>query len=468
MTVDNSDIVQNAESSEPSRAELQAEIANLRRVNTELEASLQRSNRYIRDKTNHLLNVMGTSQLREEELEDDTLQEVDPLGIIFDSFRHILASLKDKNKQLQYLHDETVAIFSTAQVGIMVVDQCFRILSFNSRMKEIFFEQLTDGDIFGNHCGDLVCKGVIPEEFCAVRRILEGDALACFKGWEVQNRTLDVEAAPIYDTDGSVKRVVLVYKDITELKKSQEELYSLNTQLEERVTDRTRQLQEANRELESFCYSVSHDLRAPLRHLNGFVNILNEDYGNVIDGEGKGYLNRITVASSHMGRLIDDLLHISRVSRAEMNFVNIDLSRSAETVVSMFRESEPKRLVNISIARGLQARGDANLINILLQNLVGNAWKYSSLNAEPHIEIGKTVIGSKEAFYVRDNGVGFDMTYHDKLFQVFQRLHGEEFEGTGIGLATAQRIIARHNGEIWADSILGKGASFYFTLPQGD
>jgi len=448
----------------PSREELLAEAASLRQENAGLHATLQRRDTYIRDKINQLLNVMGTKPLREEELEADTLQEFDPLGIIFDSFRHILTTLKDKNNQLQQMHDETVAIFTAAQVGIMVVDRNFRILSCNNMMKEIFFGELAESEIFGNHCSELVCKGLIPEEFCAVRKILSSDGLASFKGWEVQGHIFDVEAAPIHDADGSVKRIVLVYNDITDIKRAQEELNSLNTQLEQRVIERTTQLQEANDELESFCYSVSHDLRAPLRHISGFANILSEDYGDRLDSEGGEYLKRICAVSCRMGRLIDDLLRISRISKAEMKFVDIDLSRAAEMAVAMFRDSEPERNVKVHIAKGLHSRGDATLLNMVVQNLIGNAWKYSARNQNAVIEMGKTIVAGKELFFVRDNGVGFDMAYHNKLFHVFERLHGEEFEGTGIGLATVQRIIDRHGGEIWAESAVDKGATFYFTL----
>lgn len=448
----------------PSREELLAESASLRQENAELHATLQRRDTYIRDKINQLLNVMGTKPLREEELEADTLQEFDPLGIIFDSFRHILTTLKEKNNQLQQMHDETVAIFIAAQVGIMVVDRDFRILSCNNRMKEIFFGELAESEIFGNHCSELVCKGQIPEEFCAVRKILSSDGLASFKGWEVQGHIFDVEAAPIHDADGSVKRIVLVYNDITDIKRVQADLNALNTQLEQRVIERTTQLQEANNELESFCYSVSHDLRAPLRHISGFANILSEDYGDRLDSEGGEYLKRICAVSCRMGRLIDDLLRISRISKAEMKFVDIDLSRAAEMAVAMFRDSDPERKVKVDIAKGLHSRGDATLLNMVVQNLIGNAWKYSALTPDAVIEMGKTTVDGKELFFVRDNGVGFDMAYHNKLFQVFERLHGEEFEGTGIGLATVQRIIARHSGEIWAESAVGKGSTFYFTL----
>lgn len=446
---------------------LQREVAALRLENSRLKETLQRRNGYIRGKVNHLLNVMGTKPLREEELDDDSIQEFDPLGIIFDSFRHILASLKGKNSELQLLHDEMLAIFSAVQVGILVVDRDFRIISCNERMKEIFFVELADGSIFGDLCKNIVCQGQIPDELCAVRQILDGAKFASFKGWEVRGHIFDVEAAPIYDNDGVVTRIVLVYNDITGLKSAQHELQQLNTELEQRVAERTAQYQEINSELESFCYSVSHDLRAPLRHISGFTTILREDYGAAIDEGGRDCLQRICKVSERMGRMIDELLRISRVSRTRMRPEDVDLSSLAEAAAAMFREGDTSRNVRFIINKGLTARGDTILLGMVLQNLIGNAWKYSAKTSEAVIEVGRTIQNGKEAFFVRDNGVGFDMHYKDKLFRVFERLHGAEFEGSGIGLATVQRIISRHRGEVWAEGKVGHGATFYFTLPKG-
>lgn len=451
----------------PYAEELMAELKSLRQANEQLRSTLEQRDNYIRNKTNHLLNVMGTKPLREEELTGDSIQEIDPLGIIFESFRHILSTLKNKNRELKLQHDETLAIFAAAQVGIMVIDSEFRIISFNKRLQEIFFNDREEQEILGQSCHDIICKGMIPIDLCAARRVMAHNGLASFNEWEVCGHIFDVEAAPIHSDDGNVSRVVLVYNDITDQKLAQDELNILNTRLEQRVMERTTQFKEANRELETFCYSVSHDLRAPLRHISGFANILREDYGNLLDEEGIEYLSRICSVSCHMGRLIDDLLRISRVSKVDMSMVDFDLSSSAERAVAIFRDTEPERQVEVIIEKGLIARGDSTLLEMVMQNLVGNAWKYSSRNQRARIEVGKTTSNGKEAFFVRDNGVGFDMTYHEKLFQVFERLHGEEFEGTGIGLATVQRIIARHNGEIWAESSIGKGASFYFTIAQG-
>ncbi|HXE98530.1 MAG TPA: ATP-binding protein [Dongiaceae bacterium] len=248
-----------------------------------------------------------------------------------------------------------------------------------------------------------------------------------------------------------------------------ESLAEKASELERRVAERTIELKTANEELESFSYSVSHDLRAPLRHIHGFSQILFLDYRDRIDDIGRDYLHRIGKAVGHLNALIDDLLGFSMVGRMDIRPVNANMSRLAESVVSMFRESEPERLVEISIMEGLTAKGDTNLLEIVLQNLIGNAWKYSAKNTSTQdhpasIEFGRTVIEGVDTFYVRDNGVGFDMEYKEKLFKVFERLHGEEFAGTGVGLATVHRIVTRHGGKIWADSEPGKGAVFYFTL----
>jgi hypothetical protein len=242
---------------------------------------------------------------------------------------------------------------------------------------------------------------------------------------------------------------------------AQEEAASLNDDLRLQKAA----LETANQELESFCYSVSHDLRAPLRHINGYAGMLREEYRQQLEGEGQRFIDKICAASNQMGTLIDDLLSFSRVSRAEMRQVTVDLSSGAARVVEMLRSVEPDRQVEVAIEAGLTARGDETLLQLVLQNLIGNAWKYSARNPAARIAVGRTAIDGRDAFFVRDNGIGFDMTYGHKLFRVFERLHGEDFEGTGIGLATVQRIVQRHGGEVWAEGELGEGAVFYFTLP---
>jgi light-regulated signal transduction histidine kinase (bacteriophytochrome) len=225
------------------------------------------------------------------------------------------------------------------------------------------------------------------------------------------------------------------------------------------------QLQTVNKELEAFSYSVSHDLRAPLRHMDGLSQVLLEDYGDKLDTEGKDHLVRIRAASQRMGQLIDDLLNLSRMSRSRMRRERTDLSNVAREIAAQLRGSAPDRDVEFVIQDGLTANADPGLIRVALTNLLENAWKFTTKSPKARIEFGRSDGNTDGAYFVRDNGAGFDMTYADKLFGAFQRLHkSEEFPGTGIGLATVQRIVQRHGGRVWADAKVGEGAAFYFNL----
>ena len=244
-----------------------------------------------------------------------------------------------------------------------------------------------------------------------------------------------------------------------------EEIRRLNADLEESVARRTRQLEEANREMEAFCYSVSHDLRAPLRALDGFARILLEDAGHLLDEADGDNLRRIIAASGRMGRLMDDLLKLSRIGRASMRLAETDLGRIAGDIVDRLHREEPERRMTARIADGLTVRADVGLLRIALENLIGNAWKYTRRNADSRIEFGAKETNGDAYYFVRDNGAGFDMRYATKLFSPFQRVHSPgEYEGTGIGLAIVQRIVQRHGGRVWAESEPGRGSTFCFTL----
>jgi signal transduction histidine kinase len=238
------------------------------------------------------------------------------------------------------------------------------------------------------------------------------------------------------------------------------------------LEDANRELEATNRELEAFSYSVSHDLRAPLRSIDGFSQIMLEDYAEELDEEGKDYLGRVRAASQRMGRLIDDLLGLSRVTRGNMERKRVNLGSLATEVAEELREAKPERKVEFSAQKELEVWGDPKLLRVALVNLIGNAWKFTEKEPEARIEFGRdedlSWRGRVPVYYVRDNGAGFEMAYAAKLFGAFQRLHGEdEFEGTGIGLATVQRVVHRHGGRIWAESQAGHGATFYFTLRPG-
>jgi DNA-binding response OmpR family regulator len=229
------------------------------------------------------------------------------------------------------------------------------------------------------------------------------------------------------------------------------------------------ELEWKNKELETFSYSVAHDLRAPLRSVDGFSQLLLEDYADKLDDTGKDYLGCIRESAQHMGQLIDDLLSLSRVTRSEFQRQDMDLSAICHTVIERLRKRDPQRQVAVTIAQGLAAEGDARLMTVALENLLGNAWKFTGKTASARIEVGMTEQDGNPCYFVRDNGAGFDMVYAGKLFGVFQRLHGvTEFEGTGIGLATVQRVIRRHGGRIWAHAEVDKGATFFFTLEDAE
>jgi PAS domain S-box-containing protein len=281
-----------------------------------------------------------------------------------------------------------------------------------------------------------------------------------------QKRLLAWWCRVLKDENGNVEGVLSSAYDITEQKRAEEEIKKLNTELEQRVIERTAQLSATNKELEAFSYSVSHDLRAPLRSIDGFSQALLEEYQEKLDDTGKGYLERVRKATLRMGLLVEGMLKLSRINRAEFKHESFDLSGMIRAIADANQKNNPDRAVGVIIQEGIMVQGDSYMMQIALVNLLDNAWKFTANARHPQIEFGRTINDSKTAYYVRDNGAGFDMAYVGKLFGAFQRLHTkEEFAGTGIGLATVQRIINRHGGQVWAEGEVGKGATFYFTLP---
>lgn len=276
-----------------------------------------------------------------------------------------------------------------------------------------------------------------------------------------------IQAAAIVERNqnSQIVQVVGINRDITEEKEAEARILELNANLERRVEERTAELVAINRELEAFSYSVSHDLRAPLRSVDGFSNILLKSYTDQLDDAGRDYLQRMRAAAQRMGLLIDDLLALSRITRTGLVPEDLDLSALVEEVIAQLREADPERQVEIRIQPGIHAWGDTRLVRIALDNLLGNAWKFTSKKIEACIEFGQEEHEGQKAFFVRDNGAGFDMAYAQKLFGAFQRLHQtKEFPGTGIGLATVQRVVRKHGGKVWAAGEVGHGAVFHFTL----
>jgi signal transduction histidine kinase len=251
----------------------------------------------------------------------------------------------------------------------------------------------------------------------------------------------------------------------TEIAALNEELKALNAGLEAKVEQRTHELAVSNQELEAFSYSVSHDLRAPLRTIDGFSLALSEDFADKLNDEGRDYISRVRGGVQRMGTLIDALLQLSRVTRSEIQSEPVDLSQLATLVFNELKAADPERSVEFSAQPGIVVRGDGRLLRIALENLIGNAWKFTSKTAHGSIQFGSSIRDGRTVYFIRDNGAGFDMQYVDRLFTAFQRLHGDrEFKGSGIGLATVSRIIHRHHGTIGAESESGHGATFYFDL----
>jgi PAS domain S-box-containing protein len=285
--------------------------------------------------------------------------------------------------------------------------------------------------------------------------------------------------SPVFGQDRRIEYIIHRVEDVTQFvqqkKTGDESENTVLTRMEQmeaeifrssqQVQLANQQLRQANQELESFSYSVSHDLRAPLRGIDGFSQALLEDYAGQLDANGKDYLERVRAATQRMGQLIDDLLNLARVTRAEMRRSRVDLSELARSIIAELHRQHAERKADFIIEPGLHTQGDAHLLRIVLENLIGNSWKFTSKRERARIEIGKAKTNGKSAFFVQDNGAGFDQAHAGRLFGAFQRLHGmSEFPGTGIGLATVQRIIHRHGGEVWAEGAVEKGATIYFTL----
>ena len=356
-------------------------------------------------------------------------------------------------KTLTKLQEYSESIVNTVREPLIVLDQDLRVVTVSRSFYDVF--KVKPEETVGQLIYDLGNKQWdIPK----LRELLETilPQKTSFDNYEVEHefagvgkRTMLLNARQIEQGAGKKRIILLAIEDITERK-------AIEAGLEE-----------TRKELEAFAYSVSHDLRAPLRGIDGWSLALLEDYKDKLDEQGREYLDRVRSETQIMGRLIDDLLTFSRQSRAEMNQKRLDMTAMAQAIISRLQQQNPVLQADFVIQPGLTALGDAGLIEIALKNLLDNAAKFSNGNSRALIELGQVDQEGKKAFFVRDNGVGFDMAYADKLFGVFQRLHkASDFPGTGIGLASVQRIISRHGGRVWAEAKVNEGATFYFTLKE--
>jgi len=349
--------------------------------------------------------------------------------------------------------DEWKTTFDSIADMVSIQDKDFRLVRVNKAYEDAVGVKAVD--LAGRACYEVVHGATCPVEDCPHQQTLASGRSHTGEIYEPRLGVhLEVSTSPIVDEKGRVIASVHIAKNITERKR-----------MEEQLQLRAAELEAANRELEAFAYSVSHDLQAPLRSLDGFSEALLEDYTEALDATAKDYLNRIRGSSQAMGQLIDSLLRLSRVTRSELHREAVDLSEIAAEVAARLKSSQPERAADFNTAPGLTGAGDRQLLRQVFENLLGNAWKFTAGRHPAKIEVGSVYREGRTAYFVRDNGVGFDMAYAEKLFQPFQRLHSStEFPGTGIGLATVQRIIRRHGGEVWAEGEVDKGATVYFTL----
>jgi PAS domain S-box-containing protein len=415
----------------------------------------------------------------------------DEIGYLTDAFNRMLGEIGGRTEALEASNRELgheIAERKGAETALRNSEKRYRALV--STLSTVVWVANRDWEFGDDQASWQAYTGQTPEEYRgkgwqrafhpddlpALQRYTER-AIKSHQTFEVELRLwqaasaqyhiVDLRPVAVFDGNGEFREWIGTVADIDDRRRAEDEVRRLNVELEARVRERTKKLEEANGELEAFSYSVSHDLRAPLRAMDGFSQRLVTDYGPKLDEQAHNYLSRIRSGAVRMGQLIEDLLSLSRITRIELTRREVDVSGLAHVVLTELQQRDPERKVQVSIWEGVHVEADVRLVRVALENLLGNAWKFTSKSAEARIEFGMMQEGERKVLFVRDNGAGFDMAYSDKLFGPFQRLHGvHEFPGTGVGLATVQRIVFRHGGRIWCQAKPDLGATFFFTLQE--
>ncbi len=424
---------------------------------------------------------------------EDTTKFINTIEDVLSKHQNHELEIPDKpymtDKALEHMHSEALTkkldkkvheldtqkeylqiITDAMPVLISDIDNEYRYRYVNKAYEDWYSTSRTQ--IIGKHVRDIIGKEAFELVHWDMSRALNGESVT-YEGYlsthDKQERYILSKYIPHDGKKSGFSGFFELVNDITELKQAEQELQLHRNHLEELVANRTAELKASNKELEAFCYSVSHDLRSPLRSVSGFCQLLIEDYEKLLDPTALDYLTRMRSSVHRMDTLIDDLLSLSRVMRSELKQETINLSAIAKSVAEELEQNYPGRKIDYHIEQNLAAKGDASLLRVVLENLLDNAWKFTEHTPVAKIEFNSFVKDNKRVFYISDNGAGFSMSYIDKLFGAFQRLHEtNDFPGTGIGLASVKRIIQRHGGEIWAQGEINKGATFYFTIPSPD
>ncbi len=459
-----------------SKATLSRMIANVFLINLAISfffaAAFLLAIRYLAGRLTHPLTALSAAMARAERGEANVRAEVAgprDIGEMAQTFNRMIAVLQEREQALRESQARYREVVESVKEVIFQTDAAGRWTLLNPAWSEITGFDLDE--TLGQSMADYVAAEDRPVFARWQERLETGETTVCryevrFRRRDGKTEWIEVTQRARRGEDGAFAGTSGTLDDITERKAAVQKLQDMNIDLENRVRERTGELEASNRELEAFSYSVSHDLRAPLRGIDGFAHILEEEYVAHLDEAGRGYLGRIRAATKRMAHLIDDLLELGRITRANLASRSVDLSAVAHNIVRDLREADPERQADIAIGENLTALADPTLVQVVLDNLLRNAWKFTGQRERARISFDATTEGNEKVFFVRDNGAGFDMRYSGQLFRPFQRLHpAAKFSGTGIGLATVHRIIQRHGGRVWAESEPERGATFYFTLP---